>query len=78
MDFDDKGNDRIDLAGIYGPKLSYIGAAAFTKVGQVRVNDIAGPDVIVEVNLSGSLASDFAIRLKGTTAAQVGLDDFVL
>jgi Ca2+-binding RTX toxin-like protein len=78
MDFDDKGNDKIDLAGIYGPKLSYIGAAAFTKVGQVRVNDIAGPDVIVEVNLSGSLASDFAIRLKGTTLAQVGLDDFVL
>ncbi|HTV70549.1 MAG TPA: calcium-binding protein [Rhizobiaceae bacterium] len=80
MDFDDpgKGNDKIDLAGIYGPKLAFIGAAAFTKVGQVRVNDIAGADVIVEVNLSGSLAADFAIRLKATTLAQVGLDDFVL
>lgn len=80
MDFDDvgKGNDKIDLAGIYGPKLSFINTGAFTNVGQVRVNDIAGADVIIEVNLSGGLEADFAIRLKNTTLSQIGLDDFVL
>lgn len=78
-DFDDGGTgDKIDVSALFGPKMTYIGAAEFTKVGQVRVNDIAGADLIIEINLSGTLASDFAIRLKNTTIGQIGLDDFVL
>ncbi|HTV68610.1 MAG TPA: hypothetical protein VMF90_08740, partial [Rhizobiaceae bacterium] len=78
MDFDNLGNDRIDVSALYGPKLAYIHAAAFTAAGQVRINDIAGADVIVEVNLSGSLGSDFAVRLRGTTLAEMTAGDFVL
>jgi hypothetical protein len=40
--FDDFGNDRIDLRTVYGGTLHYIHKAAFTQVGQVRINDIAG------------------------------------
>lgn len=72
------GNDRIDLSAIYGPKLAYIHAAAFTNVGQVRINDVAGADVIVEVNTAGSLAADFAIRLKATTLGSIQASDFIL
>lgn len=78
-DFDDNnGNDTINLAGIYSAKLAYIHAAAFTKIGQVRINDIAGADVIVEVNTGGTLASDFSIRLSATTLASMTASDFVL
>jgi hypothetical protein len=47
-------------------------------VGQVRVNNIAGSDVMVEVNLTGGLAPDMAIRLVSTSAATVTATDFVL
>jgi Ca2+-binding RTX toxin-like protein len=77
-DFDDSGNDRIDLSAIYGPRLAYIHGASFTAAGQVRINDVAGADVVVEVNTAGSLAADFAIRLKGTTLASMTATDFVL
>ncbi|HTV68216.1 MAG TPA: hypothetical protein VMF90_06730 [Rhizobiaceae bacterium] len=77
-DFDDSGNDRIDLSAVYGPKLVYKHGAAFTAVGQVRVNDVAGADVLVEVNTAGSLAADFVIRLKGTTLGSMTATDFVL
>ena len=78
MDFDDVGNDRINLAGVFGPALVYRGAAAFNGVGQVRINDIAGPDLIVEVNLSGNTAPEMQIYLQGTTLAMMGVDDFLL
>lgn len=78
MDFDKAGNDRIDLSAIYGPKLAFIKGAAFTKIGQVRINDVPGADVIVEANVTGSLTADFSVRIKATGLAAMGLDDFIL
>ena len=76
-DFDDFGNDRIDLSALPGV-LTYHHSGAFTGAGQVRINDIAGPDVIVQVNIGGSLAADFAIRLAGTTLGSMTGGDFIL
>jgi Ca2+-binding RTX toxin-like protein len=80
LDFDDPGmgNDTINLSALFGPKLQYIHAAAFTKLGQVRINDVAGPDVLVEANLVGSLAADFSIRLTATTLGSMNAGDFIL
>ena len=78
LDFDKSGNDVIDLSLVYGPKLAFIGAAAFTAVGQVRINDIAGADVVVQVNTGGSLAADMHIRVAASTFASMTATDFVL
>ena len=66
-DFDDFGDDRIDVAALFGPTMAYLHDLDFTAAGQVRINDIAGPAVLVEVNTGGTLAADFAIRLNGTS-----------
>jgi hypothetical protein len=58
--------------------MTYLHDAAFTGAGQVRIHEIAGPDVIVEVNTGGSLAADFAIRLANTTLASMSASDFIL
>ena len=76
-DFDDVGNDIIDLKGLPGT-LIYKGAAAFNGLNQVRINDIAGADVLVEVNTTGSLAPDMQIRLTATTLASMTSTDFLL
>lgn len=78
QDFDDAGDDRIDVSGLFGAAMTYRHDLAFTAAGQVRINDIAGADVIVEVNTSGSLAADFAVRLSGTTLASMAAGDFLL
>jgi hypothetical protein len=44
----------------------------------VRIKDIPGPDVMVQVNLGGSLAPDMEIRLKGTKLASMTASDFDL
>ena len=54
-DFDDFGDDRIDVSALFGPAMTYRHNVAFTAAGQVRINDIAGADVLVEVNTGGSL-----------------------
>lgn len=78
-DFDDGGSgDRIDVSALFPRTMSYIHTGAFTAWGQVRVVDVAGPDVLVEVNTGGSLAADFTIRLKTTAIGAMGADDFVL
>ena len=77
-DFGDSGVDKIDVSALFGPKMTYIHAAAFTKAGQVRINDVAGADVIVEVNTVGTSGADFAIRLTGTTLASMTMSDFIL
>jgi serralysin len=66
-DFDDASDDRIDVSTVFGAAL-----------GQLRVNDIAGADLVVEVNTGGSLAADFAVRLAGTTLAGMSASDFFL
>ena len=79
LDFDDAGNDIINLAALSGGVLSFIGTSAFTASGQVRIRDLAGPHLLVEVNLGGTLATaEFAIRLVDTTAASMTATDFVL
>jgi Ca2+-binding RTX toxin-like protein len=78
QDFDDSGNDRIDLSAVFGGTLSYRHDGAFTAAGQVRINDVAGPDVLVEVNTGGSLAADMQIRLSATTLASMTASDFLL
>lgn len=79
-DFDDGNtNDRIDLSALIGlTKLRYIHDASFTGNGQIRIHDIAGPDVMVEVNIGGTLAPDMHIRLVGTKLASMSADDFIL
>jgi serralysin len=71
-DFDDLNNDSIDLRSVFGGVLTY------RHNGQVRINDIAGADVIVEVNTGGSLAADMHIRLTATTLASMTASDFLL
>ncbi|HTV69122.1 MAG TPA: matrixin family metalloprotease [Rhizobiaceae bacterium] len=79
LDFDD-GNtgDRIDISALFGPAMTYRHNLVFTGAGQVRINDIAGADVIVEVNTGGTLAADFSIRLVNTTLSSMNAGDFVL
>ena len=76
-DFDDIGNDVIDLKAFPGT-LVYRGTGAFTAAGQVHVKEIAGPDILVEVNTGGSLAPDLQIRLAATTIASMTATDFLL
>jgi serralysin len=77
-DFDDLGNDNIDVSALFLPAMTYRHNLAFTANGQVRINDIAGADVVVEVNIAGSLAADFSIRLAGTALADMAASDFFL
>jgi len=50
----------------------------FNGAGQVRINDIAGPDLFVEVNLGGTLAPEMQIHLTNTFAFTMNAADFVL
>ena len=77
-DFDDFGNDTIDVSALFGPAMTYRHNGAFTAAGQVRINDVAGADLLVEINTGGSLAADFAIRLTGTALGAMTASDFVL
>jgi Ca2+-binding RTX toxin-like protein len=77
-DFDDFGNDRIDLSRVFVGTLHYVGDHAFTGAGQVHVVDVAGRDLMVEVNLGGSLAPEMQILLAGTTLASMTASDFIL
>ncbi|HTV68859.1 MAG TPA: hypothetical protein VMF90_10010 [Rhizobiaceae bacterium] len=79
LDFDDGGaGDKIDISALFGATMVYRHNLAFTAAGQVRINDVAGVDVIVEVNTGGTLAPDFSIRLVNTTLASMNAGDFVL
>jgi Ca2+-binding RTX toxin-like protein len=76
--------DRIDLSAIdantataLNDAFAFIGTAAFTAAGQVRIQSLGGPNaVIVEVNVNGGLAADMQIFVNLTTTMAVG--DFVL
>jgi serralysin len=78
MDFDDSGDDRIDLINVFGGVMTYRHNAAFTAAGQVRISDTAGPSVLVEVNTGGSLAADIHVWLANTTLASMSAGDFYL
>src|SRR5262249_35851315 len=76
-DFDDSGDDRIDRSAVFGGVLVYKGTAAITGIGQVNVS-ASGADVLVHVNVAGSVASDMDIRLANTTLASMTQSDFIL
>jgi Ca2+-binding RTX toxin-like protein len=78
LDFDDAGDDRVDLAAVYGGTLVYKHDGTFTGAGQVRINDVAGADVIVEVNLDSDATAEMQIRLAATTLASMTASDFIL
>ena len=78
IDFDDFGNDTINLTDVYGGTLAYRHNGDFTAAGQVRINDILGADVVVEVNTGATLAADMQIRLTATFLASMTASDFVL
>jgi len=44
----------------------------------VRINDIAGADLIVEVNACGSLAADMQVRPTATAQGSMATSDFIL
>ena len=77
-DFDDFGNDTIDLSGVFGGVLAFRGGLPFNGVGQVRINNIIGPDVVVEVNLAGGLAPEMQILLANTSPLSMTATDFIL
>jgi Ca2+-binding RTX toxin-like protein len=76
-DFDDVGNDRIDLSGVVPGVLTYRGFLGFTGINQVRVA-AAGADVIVEVNLAGNTAPEMQIQLENTSLFSMTIGDFIL
>ncbi len=67
----------INLSALPG-SFTYRGTGAFNGANQVRIKDIAGPDLLVQVNTGGSLAPDMEIRLKATTVASMTQSDFLL
>ncbi len=58
-----RGADKIVLAGLDGD-LSFIGTAAFTAAGQVRIV-ATGSDIMVEVNTVGATGADMQIMVSG-------------
>jgi Ca2+-binding RTX toxin-like protein len=78
-DFDDGNDDRIDLQGVFAGTLAYRGTAAFIGVpGEVRIDDVAGPNVVVAVNLDVDLVPEMQILLLGTVAGDMAAGDFLL
>jgi Ca2+-binding RTX toxin-like protein len=77
-DFDDLGNDRIDFRALVPGLLAYRGGGAFTGINQVRINDVPGTSILVEVNLVGNAVPELSIRLTQTTAASMAASDFFL
>lgn len=79
IDFQDDGADRIDLAAIFDGTLTYRQALAFDGIGQVRISDIFGPSVVVQVNLDANLStSEMEIELASTTLGAMSSGDFIL
>ncbi|NWG45232.1 MAG: hypothetical protein HXY25_01625 [Alphaproteobacteria bacterium] len=83
LDFDDSGDDIIDLSGIDANEnvagdqsFSSVGTGAFTAAGQARAI-ASGSSVLVELNVNSDLAADMVIELVNTTLASVTLSDFI-
>ena len=79
LDFDDSGNDVIDLRPFLGDaELDYIGVGLFTRANQVAVSQSLA-DVVVSINLdSNILTSEVQIILVGTTILSMTASDFLL
>ncbi|WP_191058238.1 Ig-like domain-containing protein [Geminicoccus harenae] len=70
--------DQIDLSGLFGGGLTFMGTAAFDGLHQVRVVD-QGADTLIQVNLSGNTAADYEILVQdgSATAAAWRAQDFL-
>ena len=77
-DFDDAGNDAIDLSAVWSGTLAYRGTGLFTGAHQVRISDIDGPHLLIEVNLSGDATPEMQILLLNTSRASMTAGDFLL
>jgi hypothetical protein len=77
----DAAEDLIDLstidaiAGGADDAFAFIGTAAFTDVGQVRVFQLGG-NTFVDINATGDTTPDMRIELTGLVSLDAG--DFVL
>lgn len=83
-DFDDMGNDTIDVSAIDANEMItgnqafvWRGGAPFTGPGQVRI-EAAGDDVIVQFNTDGDLEPEMVLTLVLTAPASMTAADFVL
>jgi Ca2+-binding RTX toxin-like protein len=75
-DFNHVEKDRIDLSGLYGGTMSFIGAAAFTgHAGELHYG-LSGSDLMVSGDLDGDGFADFEIRLVGISTMEAS--DFLL
>ncbi|WP_159714274.1 Ig-like domain-containing protein [Geminicoccus flavidas] len=63
----DAQGDQIDLSGLFGGGLTFMGTAAFNGLHQVRVVD-QGADTLIQVNLSGNTAADYEILVQDGSA----------
>ncbi len=78
--------DRIDLSaidaiaggGTANDTFAFIGTAAFTAAGQVRITALGATDTLVEVNTTGTSGAEMAIILKNILPTAVFDEDFVL
>ena len=79
LDFDDRGDDLIDLSLFLGAaQLHWQGTLAFTGTNQVRVSQ-SGADVLVSLNLDGNLATtEMQIVLHATALGSITQSDFLL
>ena len=79
-DFDDLGNDVVDLSLMAGVT-AYIGAANFTAAGQVRAI-VSGANVLIQINTLGATGAESEILLLNTTlgngVGQLGTGDILV
>jgi serralysin len=80
VDFDDNGEDVIDLTGIPG-LTTYQGINAFTAPGQVRIQQV-GANIVVEINTVGNSVAEGEITILNATiglgVGQVSGSDFLI
>jgi Ca2+-binding RTX toxin-like protein len=67
--------DKIDLSDLGA--LAFIGTAAFSAAGQVRVEQV-GASARVQINLAGPDAAEMAIVLRDVIATTLTAEDFIL
>jgi len=80
VDFDDSGEDFIDLSGMAGVS-TFIGAEAFSAAGQVRAVQ-QGANVLVQINTAGNSVAEGEITILNATlgngVGMVNAADFLL
>ncbi len=78
--------DRIDLSaidaiaggGTANDTFAFIGTAAFTAAGQVRITALGATDTLVEVNTTGTSGAEMAIILRNILPTAIFDEDFML